>query len=105
MDWIKTDDGGQVAIVPCTIHPEHAQAVMQGSLVFAIDNEGRDVPDMRQASICLTIDNLRALAEQALQVADRLDLEVPDAKPRAHDHRMGVECWCGHITPRRAMLP
>jgi hypothetical protein len=72
MDWIKNDDGGKVGIAPCSLHPEHAQVVAMGSLAFAIDNEGQDVPDLRQASICLTAENLRALSVQAAAVAEQI---------------------------------
>jgi hypothetical protein len=74
-DWIKNDDGGKVAIIPCSIHPEHAQAVMMGALLFTIDNEVAP-DDIRQASICLTAENLHALAAQANLVAYEVEMRT-----------------------------
>ncbi len=71
--WIHNDDGGKVGIFPCPAHEGHAIVAAKGELRFAIDNTGRDIPDMREASICLSVKDLRHLAAAASGVASALE--------------------------------
>lgn len=74
--WIDNGDGARIGVVPCDLHPDHAQAVMVGSIVFKMGEEA--IGDVRQASICLTRENLHALAAQANLVAYEIEGRIAD---------------------------